>query len=320
LEILVSINCITYNQEKYISKAIDSFLMQKTKFRFEILIGEDASTDNTGAIVNEYEVKYPDMIRVVTDKKNVGAVVNESRLIEKSKGKYIALCEGDDYWTDENKLQKQVDYMENNPDCSLCFHSVEMIKENDPHSGILIRPYMNDTKSRTEDIIIGGGGFCPTASLFFPSRYLHDLPDFYFRSHVGDYPLQMYLAAIGYAYYIDECMAVYRTGVKGSWTSKPKTLKRTEAKKHYNCIYKKDIILLNEFNEYTHFKYNDAVKETIKRREFEILINNADIKAMKNSQNKDLYEKLGTYRILKIYLDKYFPFIYDIKNQLFKLC
>lgn len=122
MEPLVSIVCITYNHEPYLRKALDSFLMQKTSFAYEIVLAEDCSTDGTRKICEGYAAKYPDIIHYVWSENNVGAVENEARAIRTAKGKYIALCEGDDYWTDSMKLQKQVDFMESHPEYSVTFH------------------------------------------------------------------------------------------------------------------------------------------------------------------------------------------------------
>lgn len=120
--IIVSIVCITYNHEPYLHDALEGFLMQKTTFPFEIILAEDCSTDGTRSICEVYAEKYPDTIRYIWSENNVGAVENEARALRSAKGKYIALCEGDDYWTDPLKLQKQVDFMEAHPEYSVTFH------------------------------------------------------------------------------------------------------------------------------------------------------------------------------------------------------
>ena len=114
-----SIICVTYNQAKYIRRAIGSFLMQKTDFPFEIILADDCSTDGTSAICAEYAEKYPDLVRYLPSEKNVGGVENERRAIEAAQGEYIAVCEGDDYWLDNQKLQKQVEFMDAHPDYSV---------------------------------------------------------------------------------------------------------------------------------------------------------------------------------------------------------
>lgn len=119
---LVSIVCITYNHEPYLRKALDGFLMQKTSFAYEIVLAEDCSTDGTRRICEEYAGKYPDIIHYIYRDHNVGYNENEYEAMSAAKGKYIAYCEGDDYWTISNKLQKQVDFLESHVDYSVCWH------------------------------------------------------------------------------------------------------------------------------------------------------------------------------------------------------
>lgn len=126
---MVSIILITYNHEKYISKAIESILQQKTTFDTELLIGEDCSTDNTREITKEYQKRNPEKIKLITSTKNVGFIQNELRVLKNCKGKYIAFCEGDDYWTDPYKLQKQVDFLEQNPDYGLVHGDVNIYNQ-----------------------------------------------------------------------------------------------------------------------------------------------------------------------------------------------
>jgi len=128
---LVSVLLLTYNHRQYITEAIESVLMQKTNFLFELLIGDDCSTDGTCEIVNKYLIQYPDVIKVIRSENNVGAILNEKRLMESAQGKYVAFLEGDDYWTNKCKLQKQCDFLENNPDVGLVHGDVNHYIEAD---------------------------------------------------------------------------------------------------------------------------------------------------------------------------------------------
>lgn len=125
--LMVTIRCTAYNHEPFIRACLEGFVMQKTNFRFEAIVHDDASTDGTAAIIREYAEKYPDIIKPIFETENqyskgtLGKIMDEA-----SKGKYIAFCEGDDYWTDSLKLQKQVDFLESHLDCSLCFHNAIM--------------------------------------------------------------------------------------------------------------------------------------------------------------------------------------------------
>jgi glycosyltransferase involved in cell wall biosynthesis len=129
---LVSVKMITYNHEPNITQAIEGVLQQETDFPIELVIGEDCSTDRTREIALNFQRKYPDVIRVITSKKNVGSKINNNRTREACRGKYVAFCEGDDYWQDPHKLKKQVDYMESHPACGLVYSSYDVYhcKEN----------------------------------------------------------------------------------------------------------------------------------------------------------------------------------------------
>lgn len=129
-KIMASISCLTFNHGAYIRQALDSFLMQKTNFEYEILVHDDASTDGTGEILREYGEKYPDKVKPLIQRSNqysqgidnISGAFNFPRV----RGKYIFMCDGDDYWISPDKMQKQVDYLEAHPDCTLCIHSAEI--------------------------------------------------------------------------------------------------------------------------------------------------------------------------------------------------
>ena len=131
METLLSVVLLTYNHAPYITDCIEGVLAQKVSFPIEVIIAEDCSTDGTRKICEEYARKYPNLIRLIEYGENVGAVANEQRALLAAKGKYIATCEGDDYWTDADKLQKQVDFLESNPDYSVCFHRYRKLHCND---------------------------------------------------------------------------------------------------------------------------------------------------------------------------------------------
>lgn len=221
---LVSICSITYNHEPYIRQCLEGFLMQKCNFNFEVLIHDDASTDSTADIIKEYEAKYPHLIKPIYQTENQyskGIMISPTFNWPRARGKYIALCEGDDYWTDPLKLQKQVDFLEANEDCSLCFHPVKMIFVNNMKRSFVKRPKKipRDNKFGIKDAILGGGGFTPTNSMFFKKSFLEEIPEWMTNAPVGDLPLMLLLSSNGKIGYVKDLMSVHRVFVKGSWTS-----------------------------------------------------------------------------------------------------
>ncbi len=216
---LVSVCCITYNHKEYIEKSIKSFLMQNTTFPFEIIIHDDASTDRTAEIVRENEKKHPNLITAIYQTENQyskGKKISPTYVWPRAKGKYIALCEGDDYWTDEYKLQKQVDFLESNPDFVLCCHNTKLVYNNNQNKISCIRP---DWSSQTNDVLtiedqIRDVYSYHTSSVIYRNRLL-EIPDFFIQIESGDIALFTMLAQFGKIKYLDEVMSVYRKHGKG---------------------------------------------------------------------------------------------------------
>jgi len=234
-EIIVSICCATYNHQKYIRDAIEGFLMQKTTFPFEILIHDDASTDGTADIIREYEAKYPDIIKPIYQTENQyskGINPYIAFVYPRAQGKYIALCEGDDYWIDPLKMQKQVDFLEANPEFSMCFHNAMLVYEgredlNKPFKKIETREYTGEEILKEWTI--------PTASVIFRMdayKPVHH-PDFMY----GDIILFLSLAENGKIWGMYEIMGAYRKH-EGSMTSPNKNslLKALKFIKHHEAI------------------------------------------------------------------------------------
>lgn len=305
--VLVSIQCITYNHENYIRDAIEGFLKQKTNFNYEILIHDDASTDKTQDIIREYTKKYPNIIKPILQKENQASKgvkkINYTFNHNRSLGKYIALCEGDDYWIDEYKLQKQVDYMEKNPQCGLCFHAVDVI--NGDNKVDIIKPYNKNCISPIEDIILGDGGFIGTNSILFRKEIMDNAPDLYFNAPVGDYPLQILTGMNKYGYYINEVMSIYRTNVPGSWTVNNRTSKDRE-KRNIKLI-ENFIEMLQSIDEYSNNNYSEIIKRKTKKFEFQILLIKGDIKLIKSNRYKILYKDLNKFEKIKLYIKGYLP-------------
>lgn len=223
-EVLVSVWCITYNHKSYIRDALESFLMQETDFRYEIVVHDDASTDGTAEIVKEYEEKYPDLIHGIYQTENQTSKNGADRRWIWSiqsrycKGKYIAFCEGDDYWLDIHKLQIQTAYMETNPECVLTVHDAVLVHGGKNETKAM-HPYKYDSDISADEIIMQYHGILPTASMIFRKNALDvDFYGIFLKAGLGDYPLQLWMMTRGNIHYFSRIMSVYRYMHQGSWS------------------------------------------------------------------------------------------------------
>ena len=219
---LVAIKCAVYNHEPYLRDCFEGFVKQKTNFRFVAIVHDDASTDNSAAIIREYEAKYPDIFRPIYETENqyskhdgsLGRIMNEA--VAATGAKYIAMCEGDDYWTDPYKLQKQVDFMEIHPECAVCFHPVMV---HDQQTG----DEYPDTLTKVPQIttindLARLNNYMHSPTIMY--RYnpeVHRTMEQFGRIGVGDYLMSMLYAENGNICKLPDYMAVYRQGV-GVWT------------------------------------------------------------------------------------------------------
>ena len=254
---LVSIICVVYNQEAYVIDAIESLLAQQTNFRFEIVIQDDASTDNTPSIIESYVKKYPHIIKPIFHKENQFSQYRKNILltaIPYAQGEYIAICEGDDYWINSNKLSVQISQMQQHPQCDVSFHPV-------------LRRYVNGKKREnvfsahtshnqiftTKQLILGGGGFCPTASFVFKRSVFNAIPEWFLDAPIGDYFWQILASLKGGALYINQVMAVYRVGSIGSWSER--------MAKDEDYVYDYFVRMLKSLKDINAYTNNTYIKE-----------------------------------------------------------
>ncbi len=257
---LVSVICITYNQEQYIADAIEGFLQQETNFSFEIIIHEDASTDRTADIVFNYSKKYPNIIKPIFQKENQlvqkGVNVQLTAALY-SKGKYLACCEGDDYWIDPKKLQIQIEEMQKNPQCDISFHPGIYKWADGSQKDKTITQYSSQNKIFTiSEIILGGGGFCLSPTLVIKRTIFESLPSWYHQVPAGDYFLQMLGSIKGGALYVNRVMAVYRTGIAGSWSDKI-----SSNPDYFYYFYTSLLKAIENMNLHTHYQYTSDFKQ-----------------------------------------------------------
>jgi glycosyltransferase involved in cell wall biosynthesis len=222
---LLSVCLITYNHASFIRQAIDSVLAQKVDFRYELIIADDYSQDETRNIILEYKEKYPDIIRLIFQTSNVGPAKNWFDLLRAPRGKYIAYFEGDDYWTDPYKLQQQVDFLEANDDFSMCFTNA-YYDTGDVQPGREPRLYSQVMAPKVyslNDILIYN--MVPTATVLYRANF--KLPDWFFSLPYGDWGLHILSAHKGKVYYLNKVTAAYRVHDMGLFSSK-NTMKRLE--------------------------------------------------------------------------------------------
>ena len=218
-----------------------------------------------------------------------------------AKGKYIAICEGDDYWTDTNKLQKQIDYMENHPECSMCVHASYRVKPNKRRKIKHVRPHIGDRDYNVQDIILGGGGLFATNSIVYPKKFNEYLPDFFMHAKVGDFPLTIMLALQGNVHYIDEYLSAYRVNVPGSWNE-------ITASNIENIINNSERTsqMLDEVNHYTKYLYYEVINEKKLINSFNLLILEGKYNEIKESNYKQIYSQLPILKKIKFFLKQHF--------------
>ena len=292
---VVSIVCQTYNHEKYISMAIRSFLNQKTKFPFEIIIHDDASTDKTTDIIRKYENLYPKIIKPIYQKENKyskGIVIYTKEIYQHIRGNYIAVCEGDDYWCSENKLQKCYDYLASHPDCSMVSHLTDVIR--------------NDLKKKKHfnpNFLQGGGilgsydilieaNLIHYSSQFYRKKLIDDNISFFMQTYAYDMDFVMVAATEGYIYVIPEVMSIYRYWTNGSWSVRTdddpdemKLISMLESAKNITDL----------LNKYRNYKFNSVLSERIRRIDFHLYQLHGNIRKVKSDEYKDLYAKMPIY-------------------------
>lgn len=285
----VSVYCMTYNHENYIRDTLEGFINQETDFEFEIFVHDDASADNTGKIIREYAEKYPDIIIPILQDENQyskGINIEKEYIFPRLQGQYVAVCEGDDYWCDPNKLQKQADFLDNHTEYSACVHNTQVLDLYKAQKRLLnssTKPY----DLQIEHVLLDGGADFHTSSVFYRMEFGKEIfsehcPDFFNKSmEVGDYPLAIFLALKGKVRYFPDIMSVYRLGTPDSWTDRMKDIKmqlQTE---------RELIDILKSVDKYTNYELHAAVQPIREKRLLKILNKETKISVLKS---KELYE------------------------------
>jgi glycosyltransferase involved in cell wall biosynthesis len=249
----VSVLVMTYNHEPFIVQALDSALMQETDFPYEIIVSEDFSTDGTREIVQAYHERFPERIRVILSERNIANNAVVARGVEAARGRYVALLDGDDYWTSSHKLQKQVDFLERHRECAICFHNVTVVHENGSQEPHLWTPLNHREITTLEDLWMGN--YIATCSTMFRKGLFDDFPAWYESFFpITDWPLHILNAEHGKIGYINEVMGVYRYHRQGYYSQLTEVEKLATTLRFYRRM-----------NDCLNFKYNGLVRTAISK-------------------------------------------------------
>ena len=244
----VSVCIITYNHSLYLETCLKNIVEQKVDFEYEVILGEDHSTDNTAGIVKKYADAYPKLIKAFIRPKNVGPKTNFLHCFLQCKGEYVVYIEGDDYWTNQNKLQKQVDFLDQNPIASACFHNAEILFEdgsNKPNQ-IINSPkqakwaYTKDFFEKRET------WFMATASVMMRRKFVNPLPTWFVDCKSGDIPMYVILSENGPIGYLEETMSIYRKNLGGLSFTDSNISK---------AFLKNRIFMYSMLNQFTKYQY-----------------------------------------------------------------
>lgn len=266
VKIKVSVYCLAYNHANYIEQTLNSFVSQNTNFRVKFIVHDDASTDKTADIIRKYEKQYPDLIHGIYQQENQyskGEKILEKFILPHIEGDYVAICEGDDYWSDTSKLQRQIDILEENSNCFMSVHKTREIYENGVPTG---RCFPNESLEtgimKQDDFLKLRYGFHTSSYVFRKnewSEYITSPPSFKTTYAVGDVPYLLYFGSLGDVAYIEREMSCYRRGVSTSWSVQHAELNVESLANHASQIFKMYV----EFDKYTKGQF----KEICMRRE-----------------------------------------------------
>ncbi len=285
----VSVFCMVYNHEQFIRSALDGFVNQKTDFDYEVFVHDDASTDNSRAIIQEYADRYPEIIKPVFQTENQyskGVLILEEYVRPVATGEYIAKCEGDDYWTDPMKLQMQVDFLDAHPEYSACVHNT-MAKNVSDGSEYVMFSHTKDEDITFDDVIERGGGAYHLSSIMYRAECEENKPSFYYAAKgYNDYPFAIQLALCGKIRFINKTMSVYRVGNVRSWSGRnlQQAQKRIE---HYKNI----IEMLREVDRCTNGEKSEIINRTITTHEYRILSAEENYARMRKPPYDALYRQ-----------------------------
>lgn len=291
---LVSIYCLTYNHEEYIRDCLEGFIMQKTDFPFEVIVHDDASTDHTADIVREYQEKYPDIIKPIFQKENQFSAkipLIQKFIFPKVSGKYIGVCEGDDYFTDETKLQRQVDLMEKHPECHFCVAGVEEVSVNKNSLGVFHPSFPIEGEMISPDKFIEYAGKYAFQTTSYMMRYedwkeyICNPPEFKKGSDMGDITMMLYFGSKGCTGFINRVMSCYRRGAPSSFSANRTRWDEEKMKVHFE----KQLKVWREFDIYSSKKYHAVCAKKVSDLLFGYCILKNNAKELTSKENSEYF-------------------------------
>lgn len=253
----VSVLCVTYNHERFIGDALNGFLMQKTDFPVQFLVGNDHSSDGTGAVIDEFSKAHPGLLEVVHQPKNMGAMPNLASLVSRVKGKYVAICDGDDYWTSPDKLQTQADFLDQHPEFSMCFHTVTSVVAETREISSAADPFSYYAKEIAERGYLTAENLLQlnsiaSLSVMYRWRLGNSLPPWMLNYGIGDLSLHLVHADGSKIGVISKPMGMYRRHAQGSWSQMNAPKNKIRSTEQY-------IKLLEDINAHLGSRYSAQV-------------------------------------------------------------
>lgn len=255
MSVKVSVCMITYNHERFIAQAVESALMQQTNFDFEIVVGEDCSTDGTRAILLELQDRHPDKIRLLLRETNLGACRNSILTWNACRGQYLAILDGDDYWTCQHKLQKQVDFLEKHPECTVCGHQTLVIRETpdgrrSTNAPSCVQPARHPQVSSIESLL--REQFLPNCTVMYRANRPLRVPEWFPQIGAADWILHLLHAARGKIGFLNEVMSVYRVHSASIWNGKSRAYRLSA-----------EVLACRRVNELFSFRYDRILRDRI---------------------------------------------------------
>ena len=313
----VSVLCATFNHEEYLRQTLDSFIAQKTDFLFEVLVNDDASTDSTADILREYAERYPEIIRPFYQKENLYSRrmnVYDLVFFPATRGEYIALCEGDDYWNDPEKLQRQVDWLDIHPEYSACVHN-SIGKFSDQPDRVLFAQD-GDRDIPFEQVINGMSHAYHTSSILARREFILNPPDYrnvaYEKGYFTDYAIGVRLCLEGKVRFLDRCMSVYRIGSNPSAWSKGVGQEYSKLTRFVSG----EIAMLETLKSHELTpEQKAAVDRVILEREYELLYLQGRVEEMVKPPYDQIHRSMGTGRVVSTQLKRMFPRLHRLYRK-----